>query len=238
MLREIYDDSTSAWKERTLGDAILIFSKSLEATESSEDVEVSPPVYNALTDIAAAILDSGVVQPYSTALQKDIAVEFAKRAMRAMEEAESTHEPDGRAKDMALLSYIAGTATTEQVRVYHHSGSTWTKRMRNFLARPCTCVHKESAAVASAGTSAYNYRAVDDFKIRQNDIGESPSNPVTFWSSSAIARLRVANAGGETIRQICHVICLVDAEPIIDGQLPVVNYNTTGDVLRLLETSS
>lgn len=159
-LLEVYDQSTTAWKERTLEDALQIFRKSFETIDSGEDAEVSPSVFNALTDIAAAILDSGIIQPYSIELQKDVAIEFANRAKRAMEETDPTHQRDGRVKDMALLSYIAGTATTEQVRVCCHFHSTRANGRRCLVDRPCAWVHQESAAVTSAGTSAYNSSAV------------------------------------------------------------------------------
>ncbi|KAJ9096589.1 hypothetical protein QFC19_007121 [Naganishia cerealis] len=114
-LRDVYAQSTLAWKERTLEDALQIFRKSFEMLESEEDTEICPSVFNALTDIAAAILDSGVINPYSAELQKQIAVEFANRAKLVWQETDRKNQPDTRVKDMALLSYIAGTATTEQV---------------------------------------------------------------------------------------------------------------------------
>ncbi|KAJ9102517.1 hypothetical protein QFC21_002917 [Naganishia friedmannii] len=117
LLREVYAQSTSAWKERTLEDALQIFRQSFEAIESSEDFEVAPSVFNALTDIAAAILDSGIIQPYNVDLQKDIAIEFANRAIRALEQTDSMRKRGERVKDIALLSYIAGTATTEQIEL-------------------------------------------------------------------------------------------------------------------------
>ncbi|KAJ9121715.1 hypothetical protein QFC22_002335 [Naganishia vaughanmartiniae] len=113
LLLEVYAQSTSTWKERTLEDALQIFGKSFETIESNED-EVPPSVFNALADIAAAILDSGIIQPFSVELQKDIAIAFATRALRAIKENDLTHERDSQVKELALLNYIAGSATGEQ----------------------------------------------------------------------------------------------------------------------------
>lgn len=77
--------------------------------------ELSSYIFNSLADMVAAILDSGAIQPQRMELQKELAVEFANQAISIWNEKGSLSGSSAHSQCIALLAFIAGTATTQQV---------------------------------------------------------------------------------------------------------------------------
>jgi hypothetical protein len=113
-LQQVYLQSVIPWKTRTLEDAMQIFRKAFDS-ESDVVPELSACIFNALADMVAAILDSGAIQPQRMELQKELAVDFANQAISVWNDSGSPDGSGERSRCMALLSFIAGTVTAQQV---------------------------------------------------------------------------------------------------------------------------
>lgn len=90
-----------------------IFKKAFDP-QSAAIPELSACIFNAFADMVAAILDSGAIEPQRMQLQKELAVDFANQAISVWKDS-GVDESAEHGRCMALLSFVAGTATAQQV---------------------------------------------------------------------------------------------------------------------------
>jgi hypothetical protein len=93
---------------------LQIFRKTLDSQPINAS-QLSSSLFNALADIVSAILDSGTIQHQRLELQKDLAIHLAKEALKIWDKSGLFEDTLEWTQGKALLQYLTGTATTEQV---------------------------------------------------------------------------------------------------------------------------
>ncbi|KAI5451411.1 hypothetical protein NCC49_001717 [Naganishia albida] len=154
-LQQVYTQSVTPWKTRTVEDAMQIFKKAFEP-QSSVIPDLSACIFNAFADMVAAILDSGAIQPQRMPLQKELAFDFANQAISVWHDS-GFDESAEQGRCMALLAFIAGTATAQQVE----SAIPYIKRVQ-LLLQPLLehTLPSVSAIVPTARSASENRQAI------------------------------------------------------------------------------
>lgn len=152
-LQKVYERCVRPWKARTLEDALQIFRKTLDSQPITAS-QLSSSLFNALADIVSAILDSGTIQHQRLELQRDLAIDLTKEALTIWDKSGLFEGTSEWTHGKALLQYLAGTATAEQVSrdsVRHNTCGLTSAR----IGRARHAVHQESAITLTAAVGTY-----------------------------------------------------------------------------------